>query len=153
MDTKARNPVIMLGLFRAAYWFDEGLRRALKAGGLKALPRAQAVLIIHVALGLRKQTQLADALGISRQAVNRIVGDLVQVGALTVDSDPEDGRGMLVDLAPEGSKGVAEIFKTLAQLERKVGCLIGNDRLEVLRATLAADWGEPDLGAATADDD
>ncbi len=146
MKLDAQSPILMFSLMRATYWFDEGLRRALRARGVRPLPRAQSMLVINVALGLRKQTQLAEALGISRQAVNRIVGDLVEAGALIVTPDPDDGRGMVIELAPTINEDAHDTLKIIATLERKLGDLIGEDRLGVLRTALTMDWGEPDLG-------
>ena len=146
----AESPILMLKLLRAAYWFDEGLRRARTKRGIRSFPRAQALLIINVVLGMRKPYQLAEAMGISRQAVSRLIGDLVEAGVLMVNPDPDDGRGTIVELDPGTEEDTRDTLQMLRLLEQRLGEIISEDRLSVLRTALAMDWGEPDLTGLTA---
>ena len=141
MTKTAPKPLLMPGLLRAAYWFDEGLRRARIARGGKVMPRSQTLVILHVWLGLRKPNQLAEALGISRQAVSRIIAELVEARELKVSPDADDGRGVIVELADE--RATQETIEAVSALEARLAGIIGEDRLSVLRSALAMDWGKP----------
>ncbi|MFS4580153.1 MarR family winged helix-turn-helix transcriptional regulator [Phaeobacter sp. C3_T13_0] len=141
----ADSPILMLRLLRSAYWFDEGLRRATKAEGGANFPRAQALVVLNVTLGMRKPQELSDAMGISRQAIGRLIGDLVEAGALVVKPDPDDGRATIVEIDPSAEDQMRNTLRHAQRLEKKLGDIIGADRLAVLRAALAEDWGEPDL--------
>ncbi len=141
----ADSPVLMLRLLRSAYWFDEGIRRANKADGGANFPRAQALVILNVTLGMRKPQELSDAMGISRQAISRLIGDLVEAGALIVKPDPDDGRATIVEIDPSAEEQMRRTLDNAKRLEKKVARIIGEDRLAVLRKALSEDWGEPDL--------
>ncbi len=141
----ADSPILVLKLLRSAYWFDEGLRRATKAEGGVSFPRAQALVILNVTLGMRKPQELSDAMGISRQAISRLIGDLVETGALVVKPDPDDGRATIVEIDPSAEDQMRNTLHNARLLEKKLGDIIGDDRLAVLRTALSQDWGEPDL--------
>ncbi len=141
----ADSPILVLKLLRSAYWFDEGLRRANKANGGFSFPRAQALVILNVTLGMRKPQELSDAMGISRQAISRLIGDLVEAGALVVKPDPDDGRATIVEIDPSAEDQMRNTLHHAHLLEKKLADIIGEDRLAVLRAALSQDWGEPDL--------
>lgn len=141
----AQSPILMLQFLRAAYWFDEAVRKERLARDARLLPRAQSVLMMNVVLGRRKSTQLAEAMGVSRQAVSRIIGDLVDAKMLKTSPDPDDGRGMLVDLDESNLDDAEFLFEAMRSLESRLGQIIGEDRLAVLRTALAMDWGEPSI--------
>lgn len=147
VDFKDDGPVLMLNLLQAGYWFDEALRRSRKARGLPAPPRTQAFLIINVVLGQTKPSQLAEALGVSRQAVSRMIADLVEDGTLQSAPDPEDGRGIKLSLNPDRASELSDTLATLRKLEAQVAEVIGADRMEVMRAALSMDWGRAELKA------
>ena len=105
------------------------------------MPRFHTLVILYVWLGLRKPNQLAQALGISRQAVSRIVAELVEAKELKVSPDSEDGRGLIVDLGNETA--TQETIEAVAAPEAQLASIIGEDRLSVFRSALAMDWGTP----------
>ena len=98
MNIDADGPILMLKLLRAVYWFDEGLSRSRNASGVRSFSRSHSLVILNVVLGMQKPYQLADAIGISRQAVSRLIADLVEAGVLMVNPDPNDGRGTILSL-------------------------------------------------------
>lgn len=135
--------LLMMQFLQAAYWFDEAMRKEQLRRKAMVLPRAQSILLMNVALGIRKPSLLADAMGVSRQAVSRIVSDLVEAGMLVASPDPEDGRGMLLDLDESNQDDAEFVIETMRLMERRLGDIIGQDRLGVVRTALAMDWGEP----------
>ena len=140
---ETHGSLLMLQFLQAAYWFDEAMRKEQLRRKAIVLPRAQSILLMNVALGIRKPSQLADAMGVSRQAISRIVSDLVDAGMLITSPDPEDGRGMLLDL-DESNQGDADfVIETMRLMERQLGDIIGEDRLAVIRTALAMHWGAP----------
>ena len=149
MNIDADGPILMLKLLRAVYWFDEGLSRSRNASGVRSFSRSHSLVILNVVLGMQKPYQLADAIGISRQAVSRLIADLVEAGVLMVNPDPNDGRGSILELDPESAEDMRYTLKLVRLLEQRLGKIIGDDRLGVLRAALAMDWGEPPDVTAT----
>lgn len=101
------------------------------------------MLIANVAMGVKKPNQLAANLGISRQAVSKMVSELVSQGAIISSEDPDDKRGVLLSLNPENDRSVHLVLEAMEHLEARLSAIIGSDRLEVLRIALNLDWGEP----------
>ena len=66
-----------------------------------------------------------------------------------VNPDPNDGRGSILELDPESAEDMRYTLKLVRLLEQRLGKIIGDDRLGVLRAALAMDWGEPPDVTAT----
>lgn len=134
---------ILLRLLRAIYWFDEALRAAQEAAGMAPVSRAQALLLINIALGEHRPVRLARSLGVTKQAVSLMLAELNAAGRLAITPDPDDARASLVDFSEEGREELQFIFSALKELEDHLATVIGDDRMAVLRAALAMDWGEP----------
>jgi DNA-binding MarR family transcriptional regulator len=143
IDVFSKSPPIILQILKALYWFDEGIRKYFEDRGVKPNPRSQTMLIANVAMGVRKPNQVAANLGISRQAVSKLVAELVSQGAITSIEDPDDKRGVLLSLNPESDRNVHLVVEAMEHLETRLSAIIGHDRLQVLRAALNIDWGEP----------
>lgn len=134
---------ILPRLVRATNWFDEALRAFQERQGQSPVSRAQAMLLINIALGERRPVRLARTVGLTKQAVSLMLADLNKSGRLTITTDPDDARASLVDFSPSGRIELENVFEALEQLESHLADLIGEDRMAVLRAALEMDWGAP----------
>ncbi|MFS8038991.1 MarR family winged helix-turn-helix transcriptional regulator [Xanthobacter sp. AM11] len=134
---------ILPKLLRAIYWFDEGLRQTQQRMGQTPVSRAQAMLLINIALGERRPVRLARALGVTKQAVSLMLSDLQAAGRISIVPDPADARASLVEFSPSGAQELGVIFDTLQALEAHLAEVIGSDRMAVLRAALDMEWGPP----------
>src|ERR1700752_4977433 len=66
--------------------------------------------------GLRP-ADLADRLGISKQALNHLLGQLERRGYLTREAHPEDGRSKRIVLTPRGIEAGLVIREAVAEME------------------------------------
>lgn len=132
-----------LQLERAVEWFIQSVQLSGSALGLPTLTTAQSLLLGHVAMGEHRPARLARSMGMSRQAVSVLVAQFVRAGVLTTKPDPEDGRAVWVDFAPRHLAQRDAVVRILCEVERRLGEIIGEDRLAVLRQALAMDWGPP----------
>ncbi|RYI82701.1 MAG: MarR family transcriptional regulator, partial [Acetobacteraceae bacterium] len=82
------------------------------------------------------QSALPAALGVSKQAVQQYVDDLVAEGAVERVPDPADGRGRIVRLTARGIASIAEGNSVKRQIEARYRDRLGADRFAVLQAAL-----------------
>jgi DNA-binding MarR family transcriptional regulator len=141
MDSK--TPPLLPRFLRAIYWFDEALRASQELQGQTPVTRAQAMLLINIALGERRPVRLARTMGVTKQAVSLMLADLTAAGNISLRPDPEDARASLIEFSPQGQIELKNIFATLEHLEDHLATVLGQDRMSVLRAALGMDWGTP----------
>jgi DNA-binding MarR family transcriptional regulator len=78
-------------------------------------------------------TDLARRAGTSKQAVCQVVDGLEELGYVTRQPDPEDGRARIVTLTPRGRDGCLTGRRLLAEIERGWADGLGDDLLARLR--------------------
>lgn len=140
---------MMMDVMRAFYWFDEGLQSALKARGWQSISRSQSIMFANIALGVRRPADLARNLGISRQAVSKMLQEMAEQGLVTTEPDPNDKRAQIVNFSESSTRLRADALDILGRLEDRLGERLGAKSLKALRGTLEKDWG--DTQAADAD--
>jgi len=134
---------LLLNRFR---WFDQALLTTLHDRLGVKLTSAQSLLFATLPVGGARQSDLARRLGVSRQAVNELVGGLEQQGLVEVVPDPDSGRAKLVRPTTQGRESIEVALETFAQLEAELRARIGDRKVDQLRGALEAGWGEPPGG-------
>ncbi len=132
---------LMMDVMRAFYWFDEGLQSALKARGWQSISRSQSITLANIALGVQRPADLARNLGVSRQAVSKMLQEMGEQDLISVKPDPTDKRASLVGFSEKSAQLRADALDILAHLEISLGERIGARSLKALRAALDKDWG------------
>jgi DNA-binding MarR family transcriptional regulator len=124
-------------LFKVARLLDESAleRLAARSGGLK-LRRSHTSLLPHIALEGTRITDLAEKLGITKQAVSQLIDELESFGVVTRVPDPEDARARRVIFTERGRAGLFEGLAVLFELEQELATWIGDARMKQLRAAL-----------------
>jgi DNA-binding MarR family transcriptional regulator len=134
---------IGVALIRAYEWFDDALIAWMHANGHPELTRSTSMIFSYLDPEGSRPAELARRIGISRQAVHRTLAEMVEIGLVTLASDPTDQRAKVVLLTPLGRTHVVLARRRLAELERELEARIGSDRMAGLREALAAEWGDP----------
>ena len=93
---------------------EQAVARIRARTGMQLRP-AHTALFPHIDLEGTRLTDLANRLGISKQAVGPLVAELVEMGALEQVPDPTDGRAKLVRFPAHGDRN--SLFAGLAVLE------------------------------------
>jgi DNA-binding MarR family transcriptional regulator len=137
------NPLMMMNLLAAVYWFDEGLQEALRNAGWETVTRAQSLLFANIAVGEHRAIRLAENLGVSRQAISQMLRDLHDRGLVVVRDDPDDGRARIVNFSPASESLRNAARDALEALERQLEARIGGKDYRSLRAALLKNWGDP----------
>ncbi len=84
----------------------------------------------------RRPSELAVEAGMTKQAMNYLLGQMQQLGYLTRDDDPEDQRFKRVHLTERGHAAARAIRETVAGIEAELEQQLGPARFERLRELL-----------------
>lgn len=83
-----------------------------------------------------RPSELAAQLGMSKQALNYLLGSLERAGYLERRPHPEDARARRIALTPRGLDAVRVIRDAVAELEASWAQLLGPERFAQLRTML-----------------
>jgi DNA-binding MarR family transcriptional regulator len=145
---QAKRSSVAHRLFKAARMLNErALARVRDRIGFDVRP-AHTALFPHIDLAGTRLTELARRMGISKQAVGQLVGELEEMGALERVPDPEDGRAKLVRFARRrGALSLMAGFEVLQELEAELRASLGSELVDRLHEGLSAlleQLGDPD---------
>lgn len=124
-------------LFKCARVLNEQSLALVRARlGAPNLRPAHTTLFPHVDIreGTRL-TELARRVGISKQAVGQLVGELVEMGMLERLPDPDDRRARRIRFTG-GGEGLLQGLAVLGEAEGELRRRVGDDRIDALRETL-----------------
>jgi DNA-binding MarR family transcriptional regulator len=137
------EPNLAFGLVLAADWFNDAITERMVARGFPRLSRTQALVMGSLTLGPARPADLARRLDVTRQAMQQLLGQLVDAGLVEVRPDPSDRRATIVSPTSAADAFGMAAAEELARLEAELASRIGRRRLDALRAALASDWGPP----------
>jgi DNA-binding MarR family transcriptional regulator len=112
------------------------LRAAFAAAGLDGIRPAQSVALVPLAAGGLHASDLADRLGVSRQAVAQAIAALERHDYVTRVPDPADARARLIELTPRGRQALRVMRSNAVALEKRWQRTLGQRRLAELRKIL-----------------
>ena len=136
-----RSKFLMRGLLHSYYWCDEGLQNSLRLQGFKTLSRTKSMIMVNIADGISRPTELARNLGISRQAIQQTLAELEEAGLVKLKTDPTDGRAKIIQFSDEGKNIGRAAFKAMASMEAILEKRLEPGALRQLNRILFADWG------------
>lgn len=139
MDLEAAKRASTLQLLiRCARLVDERARSRIVDDAGRVLARqATMALVPHIAFEGTRVVDLAEKLGITKQAVSRRVAELEELGVVALEADPLDGRAKRVCFTPRGLEAIAHGLGVLGQVERELAADLGTERMAELRCLLA----------------
>ncbi len=123
-------------LWRLARQWKQAFDTEMLARGYPWVAEARGAVIGHLRPGGRPQSQLAGELGVSKQAIQQFVDDLVAEGAVERVADPEDARRSIVRLTQRGVQFIADGNAVKRSIEAGYARRIGKMRLAALNAAL-----------------
>lgn len=89
--------------------------------------------------GVRPGT-LAERAGMSKQAMNRILGSLEDLGYLVRSDSPDEGRARIVRFTRRGHAAYAKILDILREIERDWSAELGPRDFNELKKLLLRVW-------------
>lgn len=133
---------LIIALFQRFCWLDEGLQARLHAAGWPDVSRAQSMVMTNIVTGVVRPSDIARNLGFSRQAIHTTIGQMVQLGMVRLDDDPDDRRHKIVALTPAGEQMRHDAQVAMDALGAQLAARLGRRRFDALLAALEADWGD-----------
>ncbi|UQA92353.1 MarR family winged helix-turn-helix transcriptional regulator [Streptomyces halobius] len=146
MQSTRRNLPQLLG--DARRWFEEGLLAALEADGATPVSPTQVQLFAVLDDQGTTVSELARRMGVTRQTAHQAVHGLVAAGLLEQVPHPASARQRLIRRTQEGEHAHRRAGLILERLEEQLAGRIGQDRVDALRTTLEARWGQPPIPGA-----
>lgn len=138
LEAQKRETTLQL-LFKAARLLDEeALRRVASRRRGPRLRRSHTALFPHIDLEGTRVSDLADRVGVSKQAVSQLLDDLEAAGVVARTKDPGDARAKRVVFTERGRAGLLEGLQLLRELEAELALGIGQAAMRDLRAALLA---------------
>lgn len=126
-------------LFKAARLLDEqALARAARESGRPPLRRSHTSLLPHVELSGTRITDLAQRLGVSKQAASQLVDDLEALGVMARVPDEADARARRVIFTEQGRRDLLQGLALLQRMERELAQAVGEQTMAQLRQALLA---------------
>lgn len=119
----------------------------LMGGSDETVMAARGRLLPYIDIEGTRSVDLARRLGVTKQAVGRLVKDLEEDGLLFRETDGADGRAFLVKFTDTGLDYLTRMHKCISQIERDYERMVGSEQMEVVRGVLMRiAYGEDDAG-------
>lgn len=133
------GPAPLAGLLRPLLdWYETRHLEIMAERGFDDVRRAHNAVFVFVPADGIRLTALAEAAGLSKQAMGELVDDLVGKGYFDRIPDPTDGRAKLVVWAERGRQAHHVTVEVFGRLEGELAERLGPDRYAELKAHLLA---------------
>jgi DNA-binding MarR family transcriptional regulator len=137
-----RTNQLIIALFQRFCWLDEGLQARLRDRGWPSVSRPQSMVMTNIVSGIVRPSDIARNLGISRQAIHSTINQMVELGVVALEPDPDDRRHMVVSLTETGARMREDAQHAMDALSDQLAERLGHERFDALLTTLEADWGD-----------
>ncbi len=130
-------------LVQAFRWFEDALAADPDTAHLPRLSGSQFMTLVSLDADGTSISELARRVGVTRQAMHQMVGELEKSALVETTDSPNDGRIKLVCLSLLGRTLDDKAKAALAGLEKRLADRIGQAAVSGLHDALSADWGPP----------
>jgi DNA-binding MarR family transcriptional regulator len=132
----------LLGL--AATQWRKRLREDVAARGFPFFSEARSEVLAHLPAEGLPQAALAPRMGISKQAVQQFIDQLVADGVVVREADPGDKRLKTIRLTELGLRAREEAGRVRQSLDAELRLAVGDKSYKRLRKALRKLVGEAD---------
>jgi DNA-binding MarR family transcriptional regulator len=105
-------------------------------GDNEAAMQARGRLLPYLDIAGTRSVDVARRMGVSKQAVARLVKELEEEGLLYREADGADGRAFLVKFTDAGLEYLTQMHKSISQIERDYERMVGRERMALVREVL-----------------
>jgi DNA-binding MarR family transcriptional regulator len=136
-ETPSIGPPLLGALLRVPVdVIRERMLAALHENGYADVVPAHLVVLRYPGPDGRRPGEIAARSGMSKQALNYLLGQLETLGYLERVADLDDHRSKRVQLTPRGHGAIQTMRSTVVAVEREWAQALGTDDIEALRAIL-----------------
>jgi DNA-binding MarR family transcriptional regulator len=132
---------LLLSLLQGFYWFDEGLQNYLQARGWPVVTRPQSMVMANLVLGVRRPSDIARRLGVSRQAIHATINQMIELGIVELVDDPSNRRVKIVAPTKMGEAMRVDAQRSMVFMAEELARRLGKPQLLKTAHFLAEDWG------------
>lgn len=115
----------------------------LNAAGFSELRLPHMAVLLFPGPDGARPGVLAERAGISRQAMNQLLGSLEDHGYILRSDDPHEGRARIIRFTKRGRAAYAKIHDILRDIEREWSAELGPRRFAQLKQLLLRVWESP----------
>lgn len=130
------NPDLAILLTGAARIVADRLGEAVEHAGVADMRTAFGFVIRALADDERTLTELADLLGVTKQAAIKVVDQMEALGYVERRPDPSDRRAKRLRLAPKAHDVRRVAMAASRRLERDLRADLGDDDVDAMRRVL-----------------
>lgn len=124
-------------LLREVYGvLQDRVYEAVAAAGHPGLRALHSSVLRHLPSEGGRVADVARATGLAKQSATYVVEDLVELGYLRTEPDPEDGRARRITYTPRGQKLLSALANASRDAETRLAAVLGAEKLRSLRETL-----------------
>jgi DNA-binding MarR family transcriptional regulator len=105
-------------------------------GDNEAAMQARGRLLPYLDIAGTRSVDVARRMGVTKQAVARLVKELEEEGLLYREPDGADGRAFLIKFTDAGLEYLTQMHKTISQIERDYERMVGRERMALVREVL-----------------
>lgn len=113
----------------------------LRARGYETITEPHLVLFGNLDCGATHAAQIAQRMGVSRQAISKTLRELKELGFLRLEDDPGRRNQKLVVMVERGMQLALDARAELRRIEAEIADRIGTDAMAALRMALEKGWG------------
>ena len=132
-------------LMSRSEWMEARLHAKAAANGYGDITPSMVRLYAHLGSRPVPLSDLARRLAISRQAVHKMASEGVRAGYVEMLPDAVNARIKLLRFTPRGRQMAESARRELDAIEQQLVDMLGQDRLDTLKAVLAAPWSLEEL--------
>lgn len=117
--------------------------RGLNAAGFDELRLPHIAVMLYPGPDGARPTALAERAGISKQAMNQLLGSLEGLGYIVRRDSADEGRSRVVRFTKRGHAAFAKIYDILLEIEREWSAELGSRDFTQLKRLLTRVWETP----------
>ena len=140
---KTRDMLIGALLRVPAQAIQRRIINELNAAGFKGLSFPHMAVLRFPSPDGARPGELAERAGMSKQAMNRLLGSLEDLGYLVRSDAPDEGRARIVRFTERGHAAYAKALEVLRNIEREWSAELGPEDFARLKELLFRVWESP----------
>jgi len=127
---------------RADLWFRKKLIAALEESDHKGFGNSDILMLANLNCGRTYPSELARRIGVSRQAVYKMLKNLEKKRIVALETDSERRNSKVIVITPKGERMIRDAIALLKSIEENLRENLKPKSVDQLRSILELDWGE-----------
>ncbi len=116
------------------------LLRELNADSPVQLGRGDLKILANLDCRSTYASELARRLGVSRQAVNRLLHNVISLDLVQLEADSDRKNTKRIVITDAGAAFIEKALHHIGEFEARLEARIGAQRVEAFKSALAQDW-------------